>query len=75
MLFQADSPYYLFNASSVFSTSLTTIVHAASSGGEIAGVVGALVSVPAVATLRILWRRLTNEDGPDAPVGASPDSK
>ncbi len=36
-------------------------------GGEIAGVVGALVSVPAVATLRILWRRLTSENGPDAP--------
>jgi predicted PurR-regulated permease PerM len=32
-------------------------------GGEIAGVAGALVSVPAVATLRILWRRLTNEKG------------
>jgi len=38
------------------------------SGGEIAGVVGALISVPAVATLRILWRRLTNEKGVDAPV-------
>jgi predicted PurR-regulated permease PerM len=37
-------------------------------GGEIAGVVGALVSVPAVATLRILWRRLISENGPDAPV-------
>ena len=37
-------------------------------GGEIAGVVGALVSVPAVATLRILWRRLTSENGPDAPI-------
>jgi predicted PurR-regulated permease PerM len=37
-------------------------------GGEIAGVAGALVSVPAVATLRILWRRLTNEKGADAPV-------
>ena len=37
-------------------------------GGEIGGVVGALVSVPAVATLRILWRRLTNEKGADAPV-------
>jgi predicted PurR-regulated permease PerM len=32
-------------------------------GGEIAGVVGALVSVPAVATLRILWKRLTSEKG------------
>jgi len=37
-------------------------------GGEIAGVVGALISVPTVATLRILWRRLTNEKGADAPV-------
>jgi predicted PurR-regulated permease PerM len=45
------------------------------SGGEMAGVVGALISVPAVATLRILWRRLTNEDGPDAPVRAMPDGR
>src|ERR1700722_13014451 len=45
------------------------------SGGEMAGVVGALISVPAVATLRILWRRLTNEDGPDAPVNAMPDGR
>ena len=37
-------------------------------GGEIGGIVGALVSVPAVATLRILWRRLMNEEGADAPV-------
>jgi predicted PurR-regulated permease PerM len=37
-------------------------------GGEIAGVVGALISVPAVATLRILWRRLTSEKGADAPI-------
>ncbi len=37
-------------------------------GGEIAGVVGALISVPAVATLRILWKRLTSEKGADAPV-------
>jgi predicted PurR-regulated permease PerM len=37
-------------------------------GGEIGGVVGALVSVPCVATLRILWQRLTNEKGPDVPV-------
>jgi predicted PurR-regulated permease PerM len=45
------------------------------SGGEMAGVVGALISVPVVATLRILWRRLTNEDGPDAPVRAMPDGR
>jgi predicted PurR-regulated permease PerM len=37
-------------------------------GGEIAGVVGALVSVPAVATLRILWKRLTSDKGADAPI-------
>jgi predicted PurR-regulated permease PerM len=38
------------------------------SGGEIAGVVGALISVPAVATLRILWKRLINEKGVDEPI-------
>ena len=38
------------------------------SGGEIGGVVGALISVPAVATLRILWVRLTSEKGADAPI-------
>jgi predicted PurR-regulated permease PerM len=38
------------------------------SGGEMAGVVGALVSVPAVATLRILWKHLTSHEGPDAAV-------
>ncbi len=37
-------------------------------GGEIGGVVGALISVPAVATLRIVWRRLTSEKGADAPI-------
>jgi predicted PurR-regulated permease PerM len=37
-------------------------------GGEIGGVTGALISVPTVATLRILWKRLTNEEGPDVPV-------
>jgi len=38
------------------------------SGGEIGGVVGALVSVPTVATLRIIWKRLTSEQGPDASI-------
>jgi predicted PurR-regulated permease PerM len=38
------------------------------SGGEIAGVVGALISVPAIAILRILWRRLTSDRSADAPV-------
>ncbi len=45
------------------------------SGGEIAGVVGALISVPAVATLRILWRRLTSEKRADAPVVPMPAEK
>ncbi len=36
-------------------------------GGEIGGVIGALVAVPAVAILRILWRRLANEDIPNSP--------
>ncbi len=37
-------------------------------GGEIGGVVGALISVPVVAILRILWRRIrtTQEEGPEA---------
>lgn len=35
-------------------------------GGEIAGVVGALVAVPVVATLRILWRRIGNPTAPPA---------
>jgi predicted PurR-regulated permease PerM len=33
-------------------------IFAVLAGGEIAGVVGALVSVPVVATLRIIWRRM-----------------
>jgi predicted PurR-regulated permease PerM len=32
-------------------------------GGEIAGFVGALVSVPTLATLRIIWRRLSSARG------------
>jgi predicted PurR-regulated permease PerM len=43
-------------------------IFAVLSGGEIAGFAGALISVPAVATLRILWRRLISEKGADAPV-------
>ncbi len=35
-------------------------------GGEIAGVVGALVAVPVVAALRILWRRIGNPTAPPA---------
>ncbi len=37
-------------------------------GGEIAGVVGALISVPVVAILRILWRRLSSGRGVDEEV-------
>ncbi len=42
-------------------------------GGEIAGVVGALVAVPVVATLRILWRRIGNPTAPPA-VAATPST-
>lgn len=43
-------------------------------GGEIAGVVGALVAVPVVATLRILWRRIGHPTAPPATVAnQSPD--
>jgi predicted PurR-regulated permease PerM len=41
-------------------------------GGEIAGVVGALISVPAIATLRILWKRMTSNRSIDAPVASPP---
>lgn len=37
-------------------------------GAEIAGFVGALVSVPVIATLRILWRRMSSNRSVDAPV-------
>jgi predicted PurR-regulated permease PerM len=37
-------------------------------GGEIGGVVGALISVPVVAALRILWRRMSKyQPAPEAP--------
>ena len=36
-------------------------------GSEIAGVVGALISVPAVAALRILWRRMSKYKPAEAP--------
>ena len=36
-------------------------------GGEIAGVVGALISVPVIAILRILWRRMSSKQSADAP--------
>ena len=48
-----------------------TQIFAVLAGGEIAGVVGALISVPVVAILRILWRRMHNDDGSQA-VAPSP---
>ena len=36
-------------------------------GGEIGGVVGALISVPVIAILRILWRRMSSPQTADAP--------
>jgi predicted PurR-regulated permease PerM len=41
-------------------------------GAEIAGVVGALISVPVIATLRILWRRLSVDQSPDDPLTRPP---
>ena len=35
-------------------------------GGEIGGVVGALISVPVMALLRILWRRLRDDQGSES---------
>jgi predicted PurR-regulated permease PerM len=43
-------------------------IFAVLAGGEIAGVVGALISVPVVAILRILWRRLSSGRGVDEEV-------
>jgi len=40
-------------------------------GAEIGGVVGALISVPVIAILRILWRRTTGPQNLDAPAVAS----
>ena len=63
---------YYVNAPRIMGKSLEISplvqIFAVLAGGEIGGVVGALISVPAVATLRILWKRLTSEKGPDAPV-------
>jgi predicted PurR-regulated permease PerM len=42
-------------------------IFAVLAGGEIAGVVGALVSVPAVAILRIIWRRMHRNSTEDEP--------
>ena len=40
-------------------------------GGEIGGIVGALISVPVIAILRILWRRMSSADSADVPATAS----
>ncbi len=40
-------------------------------GGEIGGVVGALISVPVIAILRILWRRLSSKASVNAPAVAN----
>ncbi len=40
-------------------------------GGEIGGVVGALISVPVMAILRILWRRLSDKRTVDTPAVSS----
>ncbi len=42
-------------------------IFAVLAGGEIGGVVGALVSVPTLAILRILWKRLTSHQSSDVP--------
>ena len=36
-------------------------------GGEIGGIVGALISVPVIAILRILWRRLNSKESVNTP--------
>ena len=40
-------------------------------GGEIGGIVGALISVPVIAILRILWRRMSSKDSADRPAVSS----
>jgi predicted PurR-regulated permease PerM len=42
-------------------------IFAVLAGGEIAGVVGALISVPVLAILRILWKRLSSKQSADVP--------
>lgn len=44
-----------------------TQIFAVLAGGEIGGVVGALISVPVLAMLRIFWRRLSRPQSPDVP--------
>ena len=43
-------------------------IFAVLAGGEMGGVVGALISVPILALLRILWQRVTSKRGVEAPL-------
>lgn len=54
------------------SLEITPIVQifAVLAGGEIGGIIGALISVPVVAVLRILWRRLNSKESTDVPATA-----
>jgi predicted PurR-regulated permease PerM len=45
-------------------------IFAVLAGAEIAGVVGALISVPLVATLRIVWRRISSRRPEPSPVSS-----
>lgn len=47
-------------------------IFAVLAGGELAGVVGALVSVPVVAILRILWRRMSSRRSVDTVASDAP---
>ncbi len=50
-------------------------IFAVLAGGEIGGVVGALISVPVVAGLRILWRRLSDERAVEKTTAVAPQLK
>jgi predicted PurR-regulated permease PerM len=45
-------------------------IFAVLAGAEIAGVVGALISVPLVAALRIIWRRVSSRKPQTTPVSS-----
>jgi len=45
-------------------------IFAVLAGAEIAGVVGALISVPMVAALRIIWRRISRRNPQTSPVSS-----
>lgn len=52
-----------------------TQIFAVLAGAEIAGVVGALVSVPVVAILRIIWRRVASGQGGNTAIAVAPGIK